>query len=155
MRRMSSRRSPSATSSFSSAREETSGHGHHVAAPEPADLAFDPALLVGPVLARAAVEGLEEVVAAQGDEALGLGPAAPHQHPGHRRLQVVVADPGRRAAEVGEGPDVAVDEGLLGLVGVDAVKALPDAESRMTNIHAEVSTPSRKKLTEPKSTSAS
>ena len=64
-------------------------------------------------------------------------------------------DPGRRGAEVGEGPDVAVDERLLGLVGVDVVIALPDAESRMTNIHAEVSTPSMKKLTEPKSTSAS
>ena len=49
------------------------GHRDHVAPAEPADLAFDPALLMGAVLAGQAEEGLEDVVAAQRDEAVGLG----------------------------------------------------------------------------------
>ena len=100
------------------------GHGHHVATTEPADLALHATLLVCPVLARTTVEGVEEIVAAQSDEALGLGPVATHQHPGDGGLEVVVADAFGNGAEVLEGPDVPVDEGLLGLVGIDAVKAL-------------------------------
>ena len=68
------------------------GHGHHVATAEPADLAFDPTLFVRSVLAGLAVEGIEEVVAAQRDEALGLEAVAAHQHPGDGGLQIVVAD---------------------------------------------------------------
>jgi hypothetical protein len=62
-----------------------------------------------------AVAGLEAVVAAQGDEALGLDPVAPAQDPGHERPGVVVADPGGHPAEPGEGGDVALEERLLAL----------------------------------------
>ena len=105
MRRRSSRRSPFGHQLVQLGQGGDPWHGHHVTASEPADLAFDPALLVRSVLAGPAVEGLEEVVTAQGHEALGLGATAPHQHPGDSRLQVVVADTCRRAAEVLEGAD--------------------------------------------------
>ena len=72
------------------------GHGDHVTSPEPADLAFDPTLFVRAVLAGPAVEGVEEVVAAQRDEALGLETVASHEHPGDGGLEVVVADTSRR-----------------------------------------------------------
>ena len=120
------------------------GDGHEMASAEAADLAFDAAFLVCPSLPGLTEEGLEDVVTAYRDEALGLVAVATHQHPGDRRLQVVVADAARHAPEVLEGPDVSVDENLLGLVGIDAVEALARADSRMTNIRPmTVSSPPR------------
>ena len=62
---------------------------------------------------------------AQGHEALGLDAVAAPQHPHDGRLQVVVADAPGRAAEVGEGADVAVEEHLLALVEVGPRKRAP------------------------------
>ena len=97
----------------------------HVAAAEPADLSFDPALLMRSFDAGQAEEGLEAVVAAHGDEPFGLDPAAPLHDPHHGRLEVVIADALRHATEMGEGPDMAVEEHLLGLVEIDPVESLP------------------------------
>ena len=58
-------------------------------------------------------------------------------HPDDGGLEVVVADALGDAAEVGEGPDVPVDEDLLGLVGIDAVEAL----ARRRQPHDEHPTP--------------
>ena len=128
----------------------------HVPAPEPADLSFDAALLVGSLDAGQAEEGLEAVMAAHGDEPLGLDPAAPFHDPHHRRLQVVIANALGHPAEMGERSDVTVEKHLLGLVEVRrGGTPLPLADSRMTNIQASTMEPSSKKRTCPKSTSAS
>ena len=63
----------------------------------------------------------------------------PLQHPGHRRLQVVVADPAGHTTEVLEGADVPVEEHLLGLVQIGAGEARPDADSRIKNNGTSVS----------------
>ena len=83
---------------FSSAIERTPGHRHEVATAEAPDLAFDPAFLMRALDAGEAEERVEAVVAAQGDEAVGLVAVPALQHPDDGRLQVVVADrgPGRR-----------------------------------------------------------
>ncbi len=71
---------------------------------------LDRALVVA--LAPAGEAGLEEVVAHQGPEAVGQ--LAVNAHPAlHRGGEIVVDDPRRHAAEVGEGPHVAVEEGQL------------------------------------------
>ena len=90
-------------------------HGHEEAPALAAHLALDAALLVGTLLARLAVAGLEAVMAAQGDESLGLDPVPPAQDPGHERPGVVVADPGGHSMEPGERDDVALEERLLTL----------------------------------------
>ncbi len=54
----------------------------------------------------------------QRDEPVRLDPVPALQHPHHRRLQVVVADPLRDAAVVLERPDVAIEEHLLALVQI-------------------------------------
>jgi len=61
-------------------------------------------------------------VAAHGDEPLGLDAATSLHDPDDRGLQVVIANPLRHSAEVLERFDVAVDEDLLGLVEIHAVK---------------------------------
>jgi hypothetical protein len=100
------------------------GHRDKVAPAESPDLAFDASFLVGAVLSRDAEEAVEAVVGAQGDEPLGLLAVASPQHPNDGGLEVVVADAtARHPAKVLEGPDVAVEEHLLGLVQVDAVEA--------------------------------
>ena len=89
----------------------------------------DPPLLVGAVGPGDAEEAVKGVVGAQSHEALRLDAVPALEHPGHGRLQVVVADAERgHPAEVLEGAHVAVEEGLLGLVQVDAVE--PPARGR-------------------------
>jgi len=82
-------------------------------------------------------------VAAHGDEPLGLDAATSLHDPDDRGLQVVIANPLRHSAEVLERFDVAVDEDLLGLVEIHAVKPRPLADRRITNIHASTCSPSR------------
>ena len=72
------------------------GHRDEEAPPLTTDLALDAALLVGTPLARDAEERVEAVMAAQGDEPLGLVPVASPQHPGDQGSRVVVPD-ARRA----------------------------------------------------------
>lgn len=92
------------------------GHRDQVVAAEPAALDLDPALLVGALLARAAVEGVEPVVGPEGDPLAGLHPSAAEQHPSDRRLEVVVADVDHRhPAQLGERVHMAFQEGLLAL----------------------------------------
>ena len=100
------------------------GDRDEVAPAEPSDLAFHASLLMGALDAGQAEEGLEAVVAAHGDEPVGLDPTPPLHHPDHGRLQVVVADAPGHPAEVGESGHVPVEEHLLGLVHVDAMEAL-------------------------------
>jgi hypothetical protein len=54
-----------------------------------------------------------------------------------------------------EGPDVAVEEHLLGLVQIRPRVGTPDAESGMMNIDTSTNTPAKWTLADPKSTSAS
>ena len=93
------------------------GDGDQVAAAEPADLAFDPALLVRAFLARRAEERVVPVMGAQRDEPLGLGPVPAAQHPHHGGLEVVIADPAGHRAEVLKGQHVAFQERFLRLGG--------------------------------------
>ncbi len=92
-------------------------HRHEMVAPEPADVVLHAPLLVRALLAGLAVEGVEAVVAAEGDEALGLDPVPAEQDPGHGRLQVVGLDAGRHPLHPREGVDVPGQERLLGLGG--------------------------------------
>ncbi len=100
------------------------GHRDEVAAAEPADLALDAALLVRAFDAGPAEERVEPVVRAQHDESFGLETITALEYPHHRRLQVVIADPCRHPTEVFERADVAIDEGLLGLVAIHPVERL-------------------------------
>lgn len=93
-----------------------------MAAPEPADVALDPTLLVGIGDPWSAEEGVEAVVGAAGDESFGLGAVASLHHPHYRGPEVVVADHGRDPTEVGERLDVAVEERLLRLGGTGDVE---------------------------------
>ena len=74
---------------------------------EAPDLAFDATLLVRALRAGEAEERVEAVVAAHGDEALGLLAIPTLEHPDDGRLQVVVADaaraPRRTARRLGRG----------------------------------------------------
>jgi len=69
------------------------GNGNEGAASEPADLTFDPALLMRAFDAGLAEERVEPVARAQQHEPFGLDPVPTAQHLDHRGLQVVVADP--------------------------------------------------------------
>lgn len=84
--------------------------------------------------ARAAEERVEAVVGAAGDEPFGLGAVAALHHPHHRRLHVVVATHGRDPTEVGERPDVPVEERLLRLGRVGDVERPPECDNRITNM---------------------
>ena len=96
-----------------------------MSATEPADLALDPALLMGSLDAGDAEERVVAVMGAQRDEPRVLQPLAAQRDPDHRRGQVVVADhPDRDPAERLERADVAVEERLLGLVGIGDVDGL-------------------------------
>ena len=64
-------------------------------------------------------------MAAHGHEALGLLAVPTLEHPDDGGLEVVIANASGHAAELLEGSDVAVDEDLLGLVGIDPVEGLP------------------------------
>ena len=86
-------------------------------AAEPADLAFDAAFLMRAGLAGDAEERVEPVMAAQRDEPLRLHAVPALQHPGHRGLEVVIADPARDRAEIFEGQHVAFQERFLRLGG--------------------------------------
>ncbi len=87
-------------------------------AAEPSALALHPALLVRAVDAGLAVEAVEPVVRPERHPLLGLQPVAPEQHPRHRRLEIVVADPvERHPAEGLERVHVPLDERLLPLRG--------------------------------------
>ena len=87
-----------------------------MAAAEAADLALDPALLVGALQAGLAEERVEPVVASQRDEPLVLDSGAASQDADDRRGEVVVADPPRHPPEVGKRAHVSLKECLLGLV---------------------------------------
>ena len=80
---------------------------------EAPDLGLDAALLVRAGAAGEREEGVEEVVRAQGDEAVRLLAAAAAQDLLHRRGEIVVADRAKDAAEEAEGLDVPLEEGLL------------------------------------------
>ena len=97
-------------------------HRDEVAAAEPADLALDAALLVRALDAGDAEEAVEAVVRAERDKAGGFQPVPTAQHLDDRGLQVVVADAPGHATEPFERADVAVEEHLLGLAGVDTVE---------------------------------
>ena len=109
------------------------GDRDEVVAAEAADLALDAALLVGALFAAAGELRGEQVMGAQGDEAIGFQPPAASEHLRHGRAQVVVADGRKGAAEEGEGADVALEEGLLGL----ASEGLAEAGPRKTGAHQE------------------
>ena len=58
---------------------------------------------------------------------LGLGAVTTLEHPGHRRLEIVIADPPRHSAETVEREHVAFQERLLGLSGERDMKRLARA----------------------------
>lgn len=87
-------------------------------AAEPANLAFNAALLMGAVLARLAEPRVEPVVRPQRNEPVRLDPIPALEDLGDRRLEVVVADRFGDAAEMIERPDVPIQEHVLGLVQI-------------------------------------
>ena len=90
------------------------GHGDGVVAAEPASLALDPALLVGPFDTGPAVEHVEAVVGPEQHPSVGLDPGPAGQHPGDGRFQVVVTDMHERdPAQLLERVAVAVQERFL------------------------------------------
>ena len=120
------------------------GDRHEACTAEAPDLSFDAAFLVRTLDAWQAEEAVEAVVGAEGDEAIRFSPVTAFQHLHDGGLQVVVADHAvGDPTEMLEGPHVPVEEGLLRLAQVDAVEALADADSRMTNIHPTTRTPRR------------
>lgn len=112
------------------------GDGNQVRSAEASDLALDAALLVSAPLAGGAEGRFEQVVGAQGDEALGLDPPSAAHHLGDRGAQVVVADELGGAAEPGEGVDVALEEGELvgALEGADVARSRV-AEAQHEQLH--------------------
>lgn len=102
------------------------GHGDEVVAPEVADLALHSALLVSALDSRPAIERVDAPVRAELGPAFGFHPhPAQPDHPGDRRLQVVVADPAAGNASQGfQRVDVAFDEGLLAAGCEDPVDGL-------------------------------
>ncbi len=113
-------------------------HRHEVPAAEAADLAFDAALLVGARLTGLAEERVEAIVGSEGDEAVGLDPVPPLQHPGDGRAQVVVADPPGHAPEALERFDMALEERLLAVRAerdVDRAGRVAQAEVEDLDLH--------------------
>jgi hypothetical protein len=96
-----------------------------VPAAEAADPALDPAFLVRSVLAGAAEERVEAVVAAQRDEPLRLFPVPSPEHAHDGGFEVVVADPRRHGPEVREREHMALQERLLCLGGERDVERPP------------------------------
>jgi hypothetical protein len=92
---------------------------------EPANLAFHTALFVTARQTRPAEKRAEAKVTAQGNEPLGLRPATALQHPGHRRLQVVIPDPPRDTTQLGKRPNVSFEERFLTLAGKGDADGLP------------------------------
>jgi len=86
---------------------------------------------------------VKAVVGAQRHEAVGLDAVAPLEDAHDGRLQVVIAQAMGQASKVLGRADVAVEEHLLGLVGIDPMEPLPEAERRTTNIQLSVSSPRR------------
>jgi len=70
-------------------------------------------------------EGVLNAVRPQRYESFRLGPIPTLQHPHHRRFQVVIADPARHPTHVLEGPHMAIEEHLLGLVQRDPMEPAP------------------------------
>lgn len=101
------------------------GHRDEAPSPEASHLAFHAALLVRALHTGDAEERVEAVVRAQRHEPLALGAVPSLQDLGDRRGQVVVPDELGETSEGLGGPDVTVEEGLLALMQVDAVEALP------------------------------
>ncbi len=100
-------------------------HGDEVVTPEPADLALHPALLVRALDPGQAVEGVEAVVRPEHHPPVGFGAVTAEQHAGDGTLEIVVADlVDRGAAQDPERLQVAFDERLLPLAGIDAVNGL-------------------------------
>ena len=81
-------------------------------AAEPADVALDAALLMGPGDARFTEERLEPVVRSERHEPVVLEAIAALQDPGHRGLQVVVTDPQRHPVEARDDMIVEMKNGL-------------------------------------------
>jgi len=102
------------------------GNRDQVVAAEPADLALHAALLMGPLQAGLAVEGIQAGPGPEGGPPVGLHPnPGEAEHAGHRRGQVVVADlPGRHAAQHAERMRVALEKRLLPLRSRHAVHCL-------------------------------
>ena len=96
-----------------------------MAAPEPADLALDAALLMGPDQPRAAEERVETVMRFQRGETFGLEPVTALQHPHHGRGQVVIAHPARDRPEMLERQHMPFQERFLGLGAERHVKGAP------------------------------
>ncbi len=125
------------------------GHRHEMRAAEAADVTLDTALLMCPSWPRQAEEGVEAVMGSQGDEALVLLAGAPGQHADHRRLEIVVADARRHAAEVRECGDMAVEEGFLRLGRVGAMEGtarggeaqMKEEEARADAGHVHITVP--------------
>jgi hypothetical protein len=96
-----------------------------VAPTEATNFSLHTSLFMGTSDAGEAEERVEAVVAAHGHEALGLLAIPALEHPDHGRLEVVIANASGHPTELLEGSDMAVDEDLLGLVGIDPVEGLP------------------------------
>src|ERR1019366_8901659 len=96
-----------------------------VTAPEPADLSFDAALLMGALEPRLAEERLETVVRPQRHEPFGLVTVAPFEDPGDRRPEIVIPDPCRDTPKMAKCQDVALQECLLRLGAVRDVERPP------------------------------
>jgi len=112
-----------------------------VSAAEPADLSLDATLLMSSLDAGDTEERVVAVVRAQRDEPRVLQPLASQRDSDHRRGQVVVTDhPDRDPAECFERADMAVEERLLGLIGIGHVDGLarvrqPQAEHEQLHHH--------------------
>src|SRR5206468_7088107 len=132
--------------------------GDQMAAAETADLALDPALLVGARQAGLAEERVEPVVASQRHEPLVLDAAAASQDTDDRRGEVVVADPPRHPVDTPKWANARTcpsKNASWDWLANAAWNALPEHDRRMTNSHTAVSTPSSQTCSLPKSTSAS
>lgn len=120
---------------------------------EPADLALNTALLMSTVGAGLAEPRVEPVMAPQRNETVRLDPIPSFENLGDSGLQVVVTDRFGNAAQVVEGPDVAVQKHVLGFVQIRTQNPRPDAESRIKNNDTSVGIPANTTLASPKSAS--
>jgi len=80
---------------------------------------------MGAVDPRWAEDRVKAVMGPKPNEPLVLEPVPSPHHLYDGRLQVVIANYPRQTAEVLKGAQVPVDEGLLGLVGIDVVEGPP------------------------------